>query len=118
MGGTVRLITNQRTCHSFNRAHRAFCRVPHGGGFNHKDSLMINLPLLDDNPGAAGVGTEKSYQRLDRRIVVKPVSIGRRKSGRHRARRRSERSIQNRYPGSNAYQTYAARVTWLWKPTD
>ncbi len=26
--------------------------------------------------------------------------------------------IEKQYPGSNAYQTYAARVTLLWKPTE
>jgi iron complex outermembrane receptor protein len=27
-------------------------------------------------------------------------------------------SIEKQYPGSNAYQTHAARVTLLWKPTE
>jgi iron complex outermembrane receptor protein len=26
--------------------------------------------------------------------------------------------IEKQYPGSNAYQTYAARATLLWKPTE
>src|ERR1700733_11259135 len=48
MGGTVRLITNQPNLAQLQSSAQSVLSGTDGGGFNHKDNLMINLPLLDD----------------------------------------------------------------------
>jgi iron complex outermembrane recepter protein len=48
MGGTVRLITNQPNLSQFQSTAQSVLSGTDGGGFNHKDNLMVNLPLIDD----------------------------------------------------------------------
>src|SRR5580700_7261624 len=44
MGGTVRLITNQPNPSAFDASAEVMASGTDGGGFNHKDNLMVNLP--------------------------------------------------------------------------
>ncbi|MEA3180909.1 MAG: iron complex outerrane recepter protein [Gammaproteobacteria bacterium] len=118
MGGTVRLITNQPNLSQFQSSAQSVLSGTDGGGFNHKDSLMINLPLLDDTLALRVVGTENHTSGWIDRIVVNPFPLaGGNPVGTVRGDVQNA-PVENRYPGSNAYQTYAARVTLLWKPTD
>jgi iron complex outermembrane recepter protein len=118
MGGTVRLITNQPNLSQFQSSAQSVLSGTDGGGFNHKDSLMINLPLIDHTLALRVVGTENHTSGWIDRIVVNPFPLaGGNPVGTVRGDVQNA-PIENRYPGSNAYQTYAARVTLLWKPTD
>jgi len=118
MGGTVRLITNQPNLSQFQSTAQSVLSGTDGGGFNHKDSLMINLPLIDDTLALRVVGAENHTSGWIDRIVVNPFPLaGGNPVGTVRGDVQNA-PIANRYPGSNAYQTYAARVTLLWKPTD
>ena len=85
MGGTVRLITNQPNLSQFQSTAQSVLSGTDGGGFNHKDNLMINLPLIDDTLALRVVGTEDS-ERLDRSHRGRSFSCGRWKSERDRAR--------------------------------
>src|ERR1700678_1931174 len=58
MGGTVRLITNQPNLSQFQTTAQTVLSGTEGGGFNHKDNLMVNLPLIDDTLAIRLVGTE------------------------------------------------------------
>jgi len=118
MGGTVRLITNQPNLSQFQSTAQSVLSGTDGGGFNHKDSLMVNLPLLDDTLALRVVGTENHTSGWIDRVVVNPFPLaGGSPVGTVRGDVQNA-PVENRYPGSNAYQTYAARVTLLWKPTD
>ena len=66
MGGTVRLITNQPNLSQFQSTAQSVLSGTDGGGFNHKDNLMVNLPLIRRHPGITGRGNRKLYERLDR----------------------------------------------------
>jgi len=118
MGGTVRLISNQPNLSEFQSTAQSVLSGTDGGGFNHKDSLMVNLPLIDNTLALRVAGTENYTSGWIDRIVVDPFPAdGGNPVGTVRG------DVQNapvvkQYPGSNAYQTYAARVTLLWKPTD
>src|SRR6202453_2460514 len=118
MGGTVRLITNQPNLSQFQSTAQSVLSGTEGGGFNHKDSLMINLPLIDDTLALRVAGTENYTSGWIDRIVVGPFPLaGGNPVGTVRGDVQNA-PIEKQYPGSNAYQSYAARVTLLWKPTE
>jgi iron complex outermembrane receptor protein len=118
MGGTVRLIANQPNLSQFQSTIESVLSVTDGGGFNHKDSLMVNLPLIDDTLALRVVGTEDYTSGWIDRIVADPFPLA---SGNPVGTVRGnveDAPIEKEYPDSNAYQLYAARVTLLWKPTE
>jgi iron complex outermembrane receptor protein len=118
MGGTVRLITNQPNLSQFQSTAQSVLSGTEGGGFNHKDNLMINLPLIDGTLALRVVGTEDHTSGWIDRIVADPFPlVGGDPGGTVRGDVLSA-PIQRQYPGSNAYQIYAVRMTVLWKPTD
>src|SRR6202142_4371435 len=118
MGGTIRLITNQPNASEFESTVQSVLSGTDGGGFNPKDSLMVNLPLIDHTLALRLVGTEDYTSGWIDRIVVNPFPIaGGDPVGTVRGAVQNA-PIETQYPGSNAYQTYAARVTLLWKPTE
>ena len=118
MGGTVRLITNQPNLSQFQSTAQSVLSGTDGGGFNHKDNLMVNLPLIDDTLALRVVGTEDYTSGWIDRIVADPFPlVGGNPDGTVRGDVQ-DAPIEKQYPGSNAYQIYAARVTLLWKPTE
>src|ERR1700723_2285674 len=118
MGGTVRLISNQPNLSQFQSTAQSVLSGTEGGGFNHKDNLMVNLPLIDDTLAIRLVGTEDYTSGWIDRIVADPFPVvGGNPDGTVRGNVQ-DAPIEKQYPGSNAYHIYAARVTLLWKPTD
>jgi outer membrane receptor protein involved in Fe transport len=118
MGGTVRLISNQPVLSQFQSTAQSVLSGTQGGGFNHKDNLMVNLPLIDDTLAIRLVGTEDYTSGWIDRIVADPFPlVGGDPLGTVRGDVQGA-PIEKQYPGSNDYQIYAARVTLLWKPMD
>ena len=116
MGGTVRLITNQPNLTEFHASAESILSGTDGGGFNHDDNFMVNLPLIDDTLAVRIVGTENYTSGWVDRIVANDfplVSAG----GTLRGDVQNA-PVEKDYHGSNAYQLYAFRTTILWKPTD
>ena len=64
MGGTVRLISNQPNLSEFQSTAQSVLSGTDGGGFNHKDNLMVNLPLIDDTVGFARGRERKTIQAV------------------------------------------------------
>jgi iron complex outermembrane recepter protein len=117
MGGTVRMITNQPNLAQLQSSAQSVLSGTDGGGFNHKDNLMINLPLVDDTLALRAVGTENYTSGWIDRIVAEPFPlVGGDPVGTVRGDVQ-DAPITKQYPGANAYQIYGARVTVLWKPT-
>lgn len=118
MGGTVRLISNQPNLAEFQATAQSVLSGTDGGGFNHKDSLMVNLPLIDNTVALRVAGTENYTSGWIDRIVANPFPLaGGNPVGTVRGDVQNA-PIEKQYPGSNAYQTYALRATLLWKPTE
>jgi iron complex outermembrane recepter protein len=118
MGGTVRLISNQPNLSQFQSTARSVLSGTDGGAFNHKDSLMVNLPLVDDRLALRVAATENYTSGWIDRIVADPLPLaGGNPVGTLRGNVQAA-PIEEQYPGSNAYQTYAARATLLWKPIE
>lgn len=116
MGGTVRLITNQPNLAQFQATAKSTLSGTEGGGFNHNDNAMINLPLIDDTLALRLVGTENHTSGWIDRIVADPFPLP--SAGGLVRGQVQNAPVEKQYPGSNAYQVYAARATLLWKPTE
>ncbi len=118
MGGTIRLITKQPNLLKFEASAQSVLSGTDGGGFNHKDNLMLNVPLVDDTLALRVVGTENYTSGWIDRIVADPFPLaGGNPDGTVRGDVQ-DAPIQRQYPGANAYQTHAARVSLLWRPTE
>jgi outer membrane receptor protein involved in Fe transport len=118
MGGTVRLISNQPNLTDFQSTVRSVLSDTDGGGFNHKDSLMVNFPLISDTLALRVSGTENYTSGWIDRIVAGDFPLaGGTPTGTVRGDVENA-PIVKQYPGSNAYQTYAVHATLLWKPAD
>jgi outer membrane receptor protein involved in Fe transport len=116
MGGTIRLLSNQPKLSEFEGSVQSVLSGTDGGGFNHKDSLMLNLPL-SDTLALRVAGTENYTSGWIDRIVVNPMPLaGGDPAGAVRGDVRNA-PVQRQYPGSNAYQTYSLRAAVLWKPS-
>src|SRR6202035_4563728 len=58
MGGTVRLITNPPDLSRFQASAQSVLSGTDGGGFNHTNNGMVNIPLVEDYLALRIVGTE------------------------------------------------------------
>jgi outer membrane receptor protein involved in Fe transport len=72
MGGTIKLITNQPDPHAFASNVEVIGSDTHGGGFNHTENLMVNLPIVQDVVALRLVGTDKSISGWIDREVLNP----------------------------------------------
>jgi outer membrane receptor protein involved in Fe transport len=116
MGGTVRLITNQPNLSKFQLTAQSVLSGTQGGGLNHTDNSMLNIPLVSDTLALRIVGTENYTSGWIDRIVADPFPLATQNSTvRGNVQ---DAPVARQYPGSNAYQMYAARATLLWKPTE
>ncbi len=118
MGGTVRMITNQPNLAEFQATAQSTLSGTEGGGFNHNDNVMFNIPLFNDTLALRVVGTEDFTSGwIDRIVAADFPLVGGDPVGTVRGDV-EDAPIEKQYPDSNAYQIYAARVTLLWQPTE
>ena len=116
MGGTVRLLTNQPDIKAFHASAASILSATEGGGFNHNDSLMLNIPLVDDKLALRVVGTENYTSGFIDRIVVNPFPLAS-TDGSIRGNVLAA-PVAARYPNVNDEQLYGARATLLWQVND
>ena len=118
MGGTVRLITNQPNLSQYQASAQSILSGTDGGSFNHNDNVMINLPLISDTLALRAVASENYTSGWIDRIVSDSLPlVGGTPDGTVRGDVQ-DAPIEKQYPGSNAYQIYAQRVTLLWQPME
>ena len=116
MGGNVKLNTNKPSLTTVDASAESILSGTVGGGFNHDDNLMANLPLIPDKLALRIVGTENSTSGWIKRIVNNPFPLP---TDNGAVRGNVEAApIESDYPGSNSYQLYATRVSLLWAPTE
>ncbi len=116
MGGTVKLITNQPDLSGFHGSAQSILSGTEGGGFNHNDNLMLNIPLVQDKLALRLVGTEAHMSGWIDRIVANPFPLVS-DDGSTRGDVKAA-PIQTRYRNSNADQFYSLRATLLWKASE
>src|ERR1700729_2396370 len=71
MGGTIKLVTNQPDPKAFGISAEVIgSGTSDGGGFNHTENVMLNIPLMQDVVALRLVGTDKYIDGwIDRKVV-------------------------------------------------
>ena len=116
MGGTVKLITNQPNLAKTEGSFESILSGTDGGGFNHNDNFMFNLPLINDQLALRIVGSEAHTSGWIDRIVVNPFPLPT-NGGATRGDVQAA-PVESVRHGTNAETLYGMRVTMLWKPSD
>ena len=116
MGGNVELVTNKPDLTAVDASAESILSGTDGGGFNHDDNIMANLPLIQDHLALRVTGTENATSGWIKRIVASPFPLPT-ENGDVRGNVEAA-PITADYPGSNSYQIYATRVSLLWAPTE
>jgi iron complex outermembrane receptor protein len=115
MGGTVKLITNQPNLTESQGSVESILSGTDGGGFNHNDNFMVNIPIVNDQLALRIVGSEAYTSGWIDRIVANPFPLPT-NGGATRGNVQAA-PVESRRKGSNAEHLYGARATMLWKPT-
>jgi iron complex outermembrane recepter protein len=116
MGGTVRLITNQPDLTDYHGSAASTLSGTDGGGFNHENNFMLNIPLDKDRLALRVVGTENFTSGWIDRVVAGNYPLV---SANGAVRGNVQAApVEKNYPGSNAEQLYGTRISLLWQPTD
>src|SRR3984885_11318363 len=71
MGGTIKLVTNQPDPKAFAANVEVIgSGTTDGGGFNHTENVMLNIPLMQDVAALRLVGTDKYIDGwIDRKVL-------------------------------------------------
>jgi outer membrane receptor protein involved in Fe transport len=117
MGGTVRLIPNQADPSGYHASGESTLSGTEGGSFNHNDNLMVNIPLVRDKLALRVVGSENYTSGWIDRVVAQAGTFPQVDPTGTIRGDVAAAPVAKRYPGSNAYQLYAARVSLLWQAT-
>ncbi len=116
MGGAVLLNTNPPDLTGYHVSLQSTLSGTQGGGFNHANNIMANVPLVEDKLAIRIVGSEDFTSGWINRIVANPfpeaVQGGAVRGDVQNA------PIQSQHPGSNWNQIYGTRVTVTLKPND
>ena len=75
MGGTVKLVTNQPDLQHFGVNAEGVFSGTDGGGFNHTENAMLNLPLVQGIAALRVVGTDQNISGWIDREVVNPFPL-------------------------------------------
>src|SRR3977135_3200724 len=75
MGGTIKLVTNQPDPRAFGVNAEVIGSGTSGGGFNHTENVMLNVPLMQDVVALRLVGTDKRIDGWTDRVVLNPFPI-------------------------------------------
>src|ERR1700736_3130159 len=75
MGGTIKLVTNAPDPKQIAASVQGIGSGTDGGGFNHTENAMLNLPLLPDVAALRLVGTDKHIEGWIDRDVLNPFPL-------------------------------------------
>jgi iron complex outermembrane recepter protein len=116
MGGTIKLLTNQPDSTGYHATAQTILSGTDGGGFNHTENAMVNLPLITDQLAIRLVGTEATTSGWIDRIVLNPFPP--------QSSNAADRGnilgapVQANYKGVNSAQLVGGRISALYTPTD
>ncbi|HVW68568.1 MAG TPA: TonB-dependent receptor [Steroidobacteraceae bacterium] len=116
MGGTIKLVTNQPDLKQFGVNAEGIFSGTAGGGFNHTENAMLNLPLAQDMIGLRLVGTYQWTDGWIDRDVVSPFPLEVNNSTQRGAVYNAP--ITQRFTGANWESLKGGRASLLVKPTD
>ena len=116
MGGTIKLITNQPNLSSFQASAQAVLSGTEGGGFNHAENGMLNVPIIQGTLALRLVASAADTSGWIDRIVAGdfPTPTN---GGATRGDVQAAPVLQD-FHGSNSETLRGARASLLWQPTD
>jgi outer membrane receptor protein involved in Fe transport len=115
MGGSVKLFTTEPDTSGFSASMQSILSGTNGGGFNHTNNVMLNLPLVQDSLALRIVASEAYTSGWIDRIVSNALPV----VSNNGATRGDVQAapVSASYPNSNAAQQYNLRMNLLWKVT-
>jgi iron complex outermembrane receptor protein len=118
MGGTIKVITNQPNLNSFQASAQLIPSATDGGGFNHAENAMLNIPLVDGVLALRIVGSEAYTSGWINRVVIAPGEFPLPTNGGYTRGDVLAAPVASVYKDVNTTQLYGSKVSILWKPTD
>jgi iron complex outermembrane receptor protein len=117
MGGTIKLVTNQPDPKAFAANVEVIgSGTTNGGGFNHTENVMFNIPLIQDVVALRLVGTDKYIDGwIDRKVLNPfPTEV----NGSTARGNVAGAPVAEDFRHSNTERLQAGRATLLIQPTD
>jgi iron complex outermembrane receptor protein len=121
MGGTVKVVPNAPELDTFNATgEEVFSYTASGGGVNHRESAMVNLPI-ESTAAIRIVGSSDSESGwIDRNVIQNGAVLA--DSGTFPAVTRPSNfytaPLQEQINGANTTTMDSVRIQMLWKPID
>jgi iron complex outermembrane recepter protein len=117
MGGTIKLVTNQPDTKNFSASVEGIgSGTYNGGGFNHTENGMINIPIVDNLAAVRVVLTDKYVEGWIDRDVVSPFPLE--TNGSTTRGNVAAAPVIDQYRQSNWETLRGGRATLLVTPTD
>src|ERR1700689_458837 len=117
MGGTIKLVTNQPDPKAFAaNVELIGSGTDSGGGFNHTENVMVNIPLMQDVVALRLVGTDKYIDGwIDRKVLSSfPAEV----NGSTARGDVAGAPVAEDFRHSNTEHLQAGRAALLIQPTD
>jgi outer membrane receptor protein involved in Fe transport len=117
MGGTIKLVTNQPDPKAFAASVEVIgSDTTGGGGFNHTENVMVNIPLMQDVVALRLVGTDKYIDGwIDRKVLSSfPTEV----NGSTVRGDVAAAPVAEDFSHSNTEHLQAGRAALLIQPTD
>ena len=116
MGGTVKLVTNKPDLQHFGVNAEGIFSDTDGGGFNHTENAMLNLPLAQGIAALRVVGTNENLSGWIDRDVLNPFPLEVNNSTQRG--NVAAAPVAERFSDSNWETLRGGRATLLVKPTE
>ena len=125
-GGTIKIITNQPDPDKFDMSAQTILSGTDGGGFNHGENAMVNIPFADGTAALRIVGSEAYTSGWIDRIVLAPGTFpvaqdfgapGGPAGGTIRGNV-SGQPVAADHQDVNDEELLGTRISLLWKPND
>jgi len=116
MGGTIKLVPNAPDPGAFNASGEVILGGTDGGGFNHGENAMVNLPFSDTLALRLVASDEHISGWIDRIVIAQPdfpAPVNGTTRGNVAAA-----PIASQYNDVNNEDLTSFRAALLWKPTD
>ncbi|HLY56850.1 MAG TPA: TonB-dependent receptor [Stellaceae bacterium] len=118
MGGTIKVITNQPDPTKFDASAESILSGTDGGGFNHGENAMLNVPLVDDVLALRLVGSEAYTSGWIDRVVIAPGAFPLETNNLFTRGNVSAAPVATTHDDVNDEELLGTRVSLLWKATD
>jgi outer membrane receptor protein involved in Fe transport len=116
MGGTIRLITNQPDTQNYSGSVEGVASGTEGGGFNHTENAMVNVPIVQDIVAFRAVATDKYVEGWIDRDVIDPFPP---EVNNSTARGNvAAAPVTQKFSDSNWEQLQGGRASLLFQPND